>query len=200
MAGVHLTACGNNTFALDRGLCESSQLYFVDPDTGKVGDPISTSNTASPSTWSINSLAILASQSAASATPLASLPLISVGATATPTNTPAVSSATGTVATVTVTPSAASAESPASTGISAGAGAGIGIGAAVAVADIAVLAWLLLRERRRRQALEKSAEHKSPIYEDEVGAKVTYAHSSVYESDSGRPAPELETRSRNELP
>lgn len=47
-------------------------------------------------------------------------------------------------------------------GLSAGAGAGIGVGCAVAVGIIGGLVWFLLRERRKRRALEAGLKAEGP--------------------------------------
>jgi hypothetical protein len=69
-----------------------------------------------------------------------------------------------------------------------------------------VLAWLFLRERRKRKALQAQTAqlHNAPIYEDQIALKTDmtgYAESPMpYHSEQERPRYEMdEDRARHEM-
>lgn len=165
-SGVKIQDCGNNTFAYGGGNCAETAV-FIDPETGDLHNPATKSNTAPPATWSMNSLSILAEMSATRKSS------ISMPATVTATVTPAMD------------PDYPHATAPSR--LSTAACAGIAIGIAVAVTAIGILAWLLIRERKKRRVLQPGPRPRETLVPKKTSA------------NKARPQ-ELEDKERNEAP
>ncbi|KAF1944235.1 hypothetical protein EJ02DRAFT_510374 [Clathrospora elynae] len=162
---IALKDCGGNLVCYHLPLetcCIDVPLFYVNSLTGEVrdGNAKDSDATASPTWWSIDTAAILASSTAIDRSRSAALPT-----TTSLTSVEIKSSLSG--ATASSTPAATSTSIPSdaqrsSGGLYAGTGAGIGIGSAAAVTDIAMLAWLFFRGRKRRRALQAQV---APTYQ-----------------------------------
>ncbi|KAH7382147.1 hypothetical protein BKA66DRAFT_570447 [Pyrenochaeta sp. MPI-SDFR-AT-0127] len=192
--GLRVWDCGGNLVCYTgEDCCTDGPTYYVNPYTGEVKDGSRRDSTASPTWWSIDSAAILASS-----TPTTSSVLVSHSATLSLT-TPSPSS----VIPVSSSPSATASSSPErsqqpSPGLSAAAGAGIGVGSAVGVAGVAVLAWLFLRRRKRRLTQRAQAGQQNNVQGyQHPGADKDRTHdfqgnTPLQELDQGRPRQEME--------
>jgi beta-lactamase regulating signal transducer with metallopeptidase domain len=150
------------------GTCGGATI-FVDPDTGELHNPATKSNTVSPTTWSMSSLSILAAMSATRTSTL------SMTALATTTATPTIDDYP---------------HSAVTSGLSTAECAGIAVGIAVAVTAIGILAWLFVRERRKRKVLQPKSSQLKTLPETKS------------ETASARKAQpqELEDKARSEVP
>jgi hypothetical protein len=194
-----------------------ADLRYVNPLTGEVKDAESkdADATKTPTWWKVDSVGVLASMRTASASQTVgtSEATTSASAQSTPASSDSVSTASTPTSLSTATPTGAGNETNQSSGggISAGAGAGIGIGATAALTIIALLAWLFLRERKKRKALQgkgytQEAAMNTTMHQPQAAWKGTeyYAHEAPpnsrleleqerarYEMDHGRARPEL---------
>jgi hypothetical protein len=199
-AGKQLTECRNNTVTVGDS-CQADVVWFVDPADGTVYNTSLKSSTASPTYWSIDSSAILASATASGSSVISS----ALSATVTPTSGPGSATVSDTSPTANAPPANTSSAASPPSGLSAGAGAGIGIGAAAAVGIVAVAVWLYIRKRRRQSASQESnqkpfeADTSEALYPYAGAHKASYAH-DAHETVAQAPRQELGGHTRSELP
>jgi hypothetical protein len=135
--GLEIKACGGNIFCYHQPMdtcCTHGPLFFVNPETGWVGNGSERDTTASPTYWQPSYTSELALSSSSTLQPTTTSSEIMT----TFTSLTAHSSPTDTM----------KSSSQYSSDLSPVAGAGIGVGSAVVVVSIVAFTWLLVRYRR----------------------------------------------------
>ncbi|EUC34389.1 hypothetical protein COCCADRAFT_35954 [Bipolaris zeicola 26-R-13] len=171
--------CGDNIYCHGSSsrCCDTGSTYFVDPMTGEVKDASEADSVASAIWWDLTN-----------------------------TSSPATSSTMYPESTSSITTSSASETTPPpSTRLSPGATAGIGVGCGVAVISVGILAWLLIRRRKKSKSqnvVGYSAyvppEHQVSPVTVEKYPQMSYVqpyreHEVTHELDEGQPRAELHT-------
>ncbi|XP_014553643.1 hypothetical protein COCVIDRAFT_107123 [Bipolaris victoriae FI3] len=196
---IEMKYCGDNIYC-DGSLstcCDTGSTYFVDPMTGEVKDASEADSVASAIWWDLTNTSSPATSSTMYPESTSSITTSSASETSTTST-----SSDSTPPSLSLIPHPAP---PPSTRLSPGATAGIGVGCGVAVISVGILAWLLIRRRKKSKSqnvVGYSAyvppEHQVSPVTVEKYPQMSYVqpyreHEVTHELDEGQPRAELHT-------